>query len=85
MTTAGDMFHVADRLESLDQGATIRWVMHQRFTYLAIKVRGIWYTTATEENTVVGQKLTDSGLAQVLSDQHSEGYSIVTRWEGLPL
>lgn len=85
MSTFGDLHEVTDELTILDQGAVIRWVMHKRFTYIAIRVRESWYTTATEENTIVGQKLTSVELARVLMDEHSESFSIVKDWIGLGL
>lgn len=85
MSTFGDLHEVTDELTVQDQWAVIRWVMHKRFTYIAIRVRESWYTTATEENTIVGQKLTSVELARVLMDEHSEDFSIVKDWVGLGL
>lgn len=85
MSTYANVFKVADDLTDMDQGVTIRWVMHGRFTYLALKVREFWYTTATEENTIVGQRLSCMELARILNDEHSKDFSIVKDWADIIL
>lgn len=59
--------------ESLPTGTVIGWVMHGRFSYIAIKVEDrrrkqyLWYTSATDENTEVGQTLTDKELERLIN------------------
>lgn len=52
----------ADRLRQFSNDHVIIW-MSGRFTYAAVSVRGMWYTTAAENNDHFGQKVNSDELA----------------------
>jgi len=55
-----------DVLQAQPDGAVVRWTMHKRYTYVAVKVGWQWYTTATDANSQVGQILATTELSSLL-------------------
>lgn len=81
MPTPGEL---TDNLLHLPDGSVIRWQLHGRFTYVAIKVRGQWYTTATESNNVVDQIINSHELAYVLYRENAQpAVEVVSTWQML--
>ena len=58
-----DMFN---DLENLPEHSVISFVHGGRFTYVAIKVRGTWYTSATERNKNIELTMSSNDLATAL-------------------
>lgn len=67
-------------LEALPERAVIKWTMHQRFTYVAIKIGDRWYTTATDANTQVPQIIHTPDLAHALAAE-LVNIEVATRWK----
>lgn len=71
-------------------GTVLGWVMHGRFSYIAIKVKDrrrqqfLWYTSATDENTQVGQTLTDSEMATLINTHPQvSDVGVAERWKAI--
>lgn len=72
---------LTDRLLALRDGAVIQWVMHGHFQYVAIKVRGAWYTSATEGNTSLGKIVNSHELAYAMhKDTAYPAVEVVQTW-----
>lgn len=69
-----------EELEQLPERAVIRWTMHQRFTYVAVKIGERWYTTATDANTQVPQIIYTTELAHALVGELVT-VEYATRWK----
>ena len=67
-------------LQAQDQHAVIRWTMHKRFTYVAVKVGAQWYTTATDLNNQVGQIVSTPELVNLLVSALTP-FEVATQWK----
>lgn len=72
---------LVERLGWLGHGNVVTWTMHGRFSYVAVKISERWYTTATTENTVVNQIVSNTELADLLLAPESMDQQIVTNRE----
>lgn len=71
---------VFEILSQLPERAVIRWTMHQRFTYTALKIGDRWYTSATDANTQVAQIMDTYDLANALT-QGLYTFEVAADWK----
>lgn len=53
-------------LERIGENEPIMWLVQGRYTYVAVKVRGKWYTTATEDNTYFDCIMSSKSLTEAM-------------------
>ena len=69
--------------DSFEEGDVIRWVASSTCNYAAIKTPVGWFTTASEYNGFVAQRVSWEDLLEILQRADVSAVSVATEWEHL--
>lgn len=76
-------------MDIFKQGAVIRWVMLDKYTYVAVKAGPSWYTSAVKQigpdKASVPQVVGTKDFFRILASKDASKVEVAVTWEEFPV